>query len=401
MDINSLIHGFGSVGMFSSRAFLPALVTAVTLRYGSAIPYIESLNLLKNATQEPTWFTHGGTITALGLLSILEIAADKMPEARTALAEIDGYSKTALAGLSYLGLLSAVDIQFIKENISQAGVTDTFAVLIVAGAVLTGSKLRVNLLNALREADEDDDLGIQSLISWAEDIWATVGIFALLLFPIFMLLLNGVALTILFLAQKFAQYREEKSKVECGDCRESVYRSALACPHCGAKREKPDKLGILGQSKHEAEDDLEAPPYYLVAKKRCPVCATRFPKRSVHQTCEACGHQLMGEKEFARSYLSRIRKRVPVVCGVSFLLSLIPVIGLVPGVIYYRLRLVAPFRQYVPLGRRLFIKLLIMLLFFVLIGLQWIPGIGGFVVPAMALISYGVFSAQFRSLTGI
>ncbi len=165
MDINSLIHGFGSVGMFSSRAFLPALVTAVTLRYGSAIPYIESLNLLKNATQEPTWFTHGGTITALGLLSILEIAADKMPEARTALAEIDGYSKTALAGLSYLGLLSAVDIQFIKENISQAGVTDTFAVLIVAGAVLTGSKLRVNLLNALREADEDDDLGIQSLIS--------------------------------------------------------------------------------------------------------------------------------------------------------------------------------------------------------------------------------------------
>ncbi len=44
-------------------------------------------------------------------------------------------------------------------------------------------------------------------------------------------------------------------------------------------------------------------------------------------------------------------------------------------------------RSDTPFGKRLLTKILVSILFFLLIGLQWIPGIGGFVVPFMALIS--------------
>ena len=401
MDVNVLVHGLGSIGMFSSRAFLPAFITAISLRYGDVIPYLKDIDLVNHAAQEPIWLTHGATIAILGFLSILEMAADKIPEARIALQEIDGYTKTALAGLTFLGLVSAVDIDFIEKTIAQAGVFDTVFTAVIAGAAYIASRMRKSLLELLRTADEDDDLGIQNFISWVEDIWAAFGILALLLFPILMLIVNGIALGLLFLAQKYATYREEKSKVDCTQCGESVYRSAMACPHCGEKREHPSRVGTLGQSKKEPEKDLETHPYNLVAKKRCPVCATRFKNRTVNQNCDACGHQLLAEKEFARNYLHRIRKRVPGVCGISFLFSLIPIIGLIPGVIYYRLRLVGPFRQYIPLSQSFILKWLIRLLFLLLISLQWIPGLGGFVIPVMALISYSVFSAQFRIQTGI
>ena len=401
MLTNALVHGFGSIGMFSSRAFLPAFITAFSLRYGDVLPYMKNIDLVNHVGQEPVWFTHGATLTILGFLSILEMAADKVPEARLALQEIDGYTKTALAGLSFLGLISAVDIDFIEKTITHAGVFDTVFTVFVAGAAYIASRMRKGLLEVLRTADEDDDFGIQNFISWVEDIWAAFGILALLFFPILMLVVNGVALGILFIAQKYVTYREEKSKVDCNQCGESVYRTAMACPQCGEKREQPSKVGALGQSKKKAEDDLEAHPYFLVAKKRCPVCATRFKKRSVNQTCDACGHQLLADKDFARNYLHRIRTRVPGVCLISFLFSLIPVIGLVPGVIYYRLRLVGPFRQYTPLSQSFILKWLIRLLFSLLISLQWIPGLGGFVIPAMALISYSIFSAQFRIQTGI
>ncbi len=319
MDINSFIHGLGSIGLLSSRGFLPAFITAVSLRYGSEFPFLRNIDLLKSIGDEPTWFTHGGTICFLGVMSLLEIAADKIPEAREALSEIDGYSKTILSVLLYLGVLSSLDIDFIRENIEQAGLFDTAAIFLIAGGTYSAAKMRNNLLEHLRSADEDDDLGLQSIISWSEDLWAALGIFALLLFPVLMIILNGIALTLLFSAQKYAQYREERSKAECEECHESVYRSAMACPKCGSKRGQPARIGALGQSKDEPEEDLEAHPYRLVTKKRCPVCATRFTEREVKQKCDACGHELMADQQFARDYLHRIRTRLPTVLGIGFL----------------------------------------------------------------------------------
>ena len=154
----------------------------------------------------------------------------------------------------------------------------------------------------------------------------------------------------------------------------------------------------MGQSKDDATPDPEAHPYRLVEKKRCPVCATRFAERAVHQTCSACGHELMSEETFTRSYIDRVSSRVPQVVVICALLSLIPVIGLIPGVIYYRVALVAPFRRYMPMGRRFLLKWLLRIFFFVLIAFQWVPLAGGLVVPLMAIVSFTTYRSSFRDL---
>lgn len=403
MDISALIHGFGSIGMFNSRAFLPAFVTATSLRYGSSFPIIGNFDLLQATGAEPTWFTHNGTIAALGLLAVVEASADKIPEAKQILQGMDKYSKTVLAGMTYMGVVNAVDVQFIDETLSyaHAGLFDILPAALVAGGTFLTTSLRNGVHEVIATADEDDDLGLQNLISWAGDLWAGFGILLLLAFPILMILITGGAIGLLWLIKKYALHREEKSKVACGGCGESIYRHAMACPACSAKVNSPAKVGLFGQSKKQPTNDLNAQPYRLAAKKRCPVCATRLTEHTVRQTCQACGHQLMEDNEFAQKYATRISRRLPEVIAITALLSLIPVLGLIPGIIYYRLRVVAPFRQYIPRGRAFALKWLIRLFFFVLIALQWIPGLGGIVVPAMAITSYTAFHNQFKKLAGL
>ena len=104
----------------------------------------------------------------------------------------------------------------------------------------------------------------------------------------------------------------------------------------------------------------------------------------------------MADRAFAEQYIERVTRRLPGVCGVSFGLSLIPVIGLIPGVIYYRMALVAPFRRYLPLGRRFLLKWVIRIIVFLLIATQWIPLIGGAAIPLMAFVNHGFYRSSYR-----
>jgi hypothetical protein len=89
---------------------------------------------------------------------------------------------------------------------------------------------------------------------------------------------------------------------------------------------------------------------------------------------------------------------VPLACVVCFVLGLIPVLGVIPGVIYYRLTIVAPFRRYIPAGRGFVLRWGVRLAVVVLVAFQWVPVAGGLAVPIMALISYGAYRTAYRKL---
>ena len=286
MDVSILIHGIGSAGMFSSRAFLPAFLTACALRYGDNLPSVSDWPILDLIVGEPTWFTHGYTITALGCLSALEIAAEKIPEARAALSEIDRYTKPTLAALALLGIISGTDLRFIEETMAPAGFLDYFWVVLTGGLVYGLSTLRALVLGTLRESDEDDNTGLLGILSWAEDLWALLGVFALLLFPVAMIALNGIAFGVLLLLKQYFHYREEKTKCECARCGESIYASAMECPHCRTAVSSPSKIGFFGQAKSEPTPNIETHPFRLAEKKRCPVCATRFTHSAKSIQCQ-------------------------------------------------------------------------------------------------------------------
>ena len=78
--------------------------------------------------------------------------------------------------------------------------------------------------------------------------------------------------------------------------------------------------------------------------------------------------------------------------------SMIPVIGLIPGVIYYRLTIIGPLRRYIPRTRTILLRWLVRIAIFLLIMLQWIPVAGIFAVPAMALLNYSVYRSAFRGM---
>ncbi len=399
MLVSTFIQGLGSTGFFGSRAFLPAFITAAAMRYGHHVPLLKDSGMIQGLEGAPTWFTSEWCVLILGLLAGLEIAATKVPEARQLLAEVDKYSKSVMALVTYMGVATASDARFIQDNLmpQAAGLLDFFPAFLIAAAVFWIASVRGAVMGFLSDADEDDDAGVQGLFSWAEDVWALAGPLLLILFPLLMIALIAAAIGIIALIRWRLAVREEKTKTPCPSCGTMRYQAAMACPSCGLKNTAPHAIGALGQGKPYPTTDIDRHPLRLASKKRCPVCATRFDRRDPHQTCAACGHVLFNDPDFVKRYLGYIDRRVPLVVLVSLLFSLVPVVGLIPGVIYYRMTIVAPFRQYVPLHRSFLIKWAIRLLFFVLIAFQWVPGLGGFVVPVMAIVSYVSYRTTFRN----
>jgi hypothetical protein len=398
MQIATLIYGTGSVGPFASRAFVPAFITALMLRFAPEYVSWISDDMVRVAADAPGWFISDASLIIFGLLAALEIAATKSQDIRAAYQEIDKYIKPLVAIITYMGVVTTQDTGFFERATQQAGFADSLPALMIGVGVFWLGTLRGGLLGFFIDADEDDDIGAQGLFSWAEDLWAFCGPILLLIFPIVMLLLLGFITGLLVLIQKRAQAKEELSKTPCTNCGEKIYNAAINCPACQTPTASPGDVNFLGRSLDVPTPDLQAHPYKLVEKKRCPVCATRFEKRAVHQQCHACGHHLFKDPDFTHAYLARSDARLPIVLLLSALFSLIPVLGLIPGIIYYRITLIAPIRKYIPRSRAIFLRWGIRIIFFLLIMFQWFPLAGGLVVPIMALVNYTVYRSAFKTM---
>jgi hypothetical protein len=389
------LQGLGSVGIFASRAFLPAFVTALLLRFGPQAPWLGRAGLLSQVRDVPTWFTSDAALVVLGLLAAVELVAERVPEAKVFLDEVEGYLKSGMAALTYLGVLGATDRAAVGRVIQQAGPLDYVPVMAVAAATFFAAQARRALLAPLVEADEDDDLGLQKLLRWVGDLWGTMGPVALIVFPLLTVAVFGLAVVLLVLIERRIQSQGEKGQVPCVSCGQSIHASALACPSCNAPVKEPRDVGILGRPK-DRPADIASLPYQLVAVKRCPRCATRLERRTARQTCRACGHRLMDDPQFAKGYIAFIDRRVPFVATVGFLLGLVPILGIIPAVIYYRLSIVAPYRRYIPPGRGFLLRWGVRLALLVLVAFQWVPVAGGLAVPSMALIDYVAYRGAYR-----
>ena len=120
-----------------------------------------------------------------------------MPEAKGVLDEAHVYLKTAMAVLTYLGVLNASDRAAARQVIDQASVFDYWPALAVGAGVYLVARTRAAVLGPLAEADEDDDLGLQGLLRWAEDLWGGLGPVALVVFPLLTVAAFGAAVLLL------------------------------------------------------------------------------------------------------------------------------------------------------------------------------------------------------------
>jgi RNA polymerase subunit RPABC4/transcription elongation factor Spt4 len=372
-------------------------MTALLLRFGPDIPVVQHLGLLAHLRHgQPTWFTSDISLIVLVVLSAVEILGQKNPEARQVIHEFDIYLKPALAALTSLGVISSGDASFVGHTVHEAGFSQAIFPLI--SALLTYRLAVVRKSVVLAVFDHLDGTGLDKLISWLEEAWTVFGVFLLIIFPLLMLLIIGVATGVLFAIRKRLEIAEDRRRIACPHCQTLMYPCAVACPKCHQANATPSDVGWLGQSKPYPTADPANHAYRLVEKRRCPSCASRFPARRPFDPCQTCSGSSSADAKFAARYADFISRRVPLVLMVCFLMSLVPILGLIVASVYYRMEIVLPFSQYLPLGKRFMLRWGIRLLFLILILFQIIPLLGGLIAPLMAYISYIAYRNSYVSL---
>ncbi|NLS92668.1 MAG: DUF4126 family protein [Planctomycetaceae bacterium] len=409
MHFSSMAHVLGLVGVTPVRAFLPAFLTALVIRIGG-IPYLTDAATADAATA-PSWFTHDYTLIVLGLLSLLEFFATKSPEARQALSTIDEYYKPALAALTSFGVISASDASAVEAL--HAGTTATssipiaamtfgstsasfiFSVLTTGGTYLVCTA-RSELLNLLEDVDADDSMGIQSLLSWGEDAWVAVLVVLLVLVPVLILSFVALSLLGLWLLRTHMDRKGERSKVDCPSCGAKVFPFATVCHSCRTSITSVSSIGFLGQKRMDAVTDRTAHRLKLIALKKCPQCGSRLKQKTFHQTCEICTHALASGDRLPDSYLKMVRGRLTQSLLICSLLSAIPVVGMIPAIVYYRIVLVSPFRAYIKLGSSFVSRWLSRVVGIILLAFfAWVPVLSTFVAPALAYMNYAIYRQAF------
>jgi hypothetical protein len=300
-----------------------------------------------------------------------------------------------MAVLTFLGVLGATDRAVLHVVMNDLAPIPYLAALAVGAGTFLAARTRGTVLGPLVEADSDDALGLQRLIRFVEDVWGSLGMLLLIVLPLLALAAFVVALILLVLARRHVERREEAAKVPCSACGALIHATACACPRCKAPLAEPRAVGILGGTK-AAPADRTVHPLRLAAAGRCPVCASRLGRTLPGQACAECGSPLLADPRFARQYLDFIDRRVPLVCAACLLLGLIPILGVIPAVIVYRLEIVGPLRRYLPRRTNFLLRWGIRLLSLVLIALQWVPILGGLLLPILALVNYGPYRRAFQ-----
>lgn len=400
LGVQTAMQAVGSLGVFPSRAFIPAAATSVILKFGEHIPILSGAGIVETAGDgAPSWFTHPATVGVLCVLAFAELISSHNEDIAEIMAKFDHHLKSGVNLLTSFGVISETDAAFVVTDIAGGGWANGGFAVFCAGAVFLLAKFRNNFFEMLRDMDPDDSLGLHKLLAWMETSWAACGIVMLFLFPILMMVMTAFIFGVLWIIKKALERAEEKRKIECGNCGESVYPAALSCGKCDTEVPSPVAVGFFGQSTKDAVEDVEAHRLRLISKSRCSKCATRLKKRSPTQACVTCETQAFPDRATVDAYMAVADAPKWKVFGICFGLSLIPVLGVIPAILYYRLVLVSPYRRHIGAGRSFLAKWVVRILVFILLSFQWVPFLGALSLPLMAAVNFFVFRKVFEGLT--
>lgn len=265
-----------------------------------------------------------------------------------------------------------------------------WAGLLALGAWLLG-RVRASLVELVNTVDEGNALGLQTVMRWVETSWVAAGVVLMVVLPLATLVLAGLAVAAMFAVRRYFEHRERQMLQPCAHCGQPVLPTAPACSRCRQPQAQVQQVGVFGQPTGVLAADMAAHRLALVGRRRCPACATRLPERAVRQACPACGTITFADTAAVNVYLRALAQRLPKTLLFCFLFGLVPVVGIVPGVIYYRLNLIASLKGYVPPAIGCVARWGIRLGTLVLLGLQWVPLLGSVMLPAMCLLNFVVY----------
>lgn len=402
MNALAVMQLLATAPLFASRAFLAAFLVAVTARFGHAVPFLADSSALIALRDAPLWFTSDIALIGLGILAVAEATSERSVDMRQVLAEVGPYLKLGAALAINLGLADAQSAAMLDHLTTEAP-TVLYAGLDGSHAVATLAALAAFWLAILRkrsiafftDADDGDDLGIVGAMVWVEDAFVFGGVAMLAIFPALALGLMAGTAAALLAFERWTAHREKAALVPCSACEEPLHPGAPRCPACDVPRDA-SAIGAFGRATKESPAGPRH-PQHLLAAGRCSSCATRLGRRSLDAECPRCGRSAFPSQADVEAYVTAVTRQLPVTLAVCAVLSAIPLVGLVPGIIYYRLSLLGGLRRYLPLTTGVGVRWASRLLTVGLLAFQWVPILGAAMLPLLAASNYLLYR---RALLG-
>lgn len=391
---------------------LPGLPSLIALR-PFTVAFGIALYIFNRASEsgESLLIASPPVLIVLFLLAAAEWGLDLNIDTREVQRTYSRYISPAVAMAVTAGYIDAESHFILNDTLAstapmlaQASATGFFDTLVgwVAGFLVAGATwfiavLRAGVLTTLSEFDEDDNIGLQSLISWSENLFVVVGIIVFIIMPLVSLALAGATVLTLLGIQRYLEHREKKSKIACDHCSSMILPSAVACYACGQTNPQPRAVGVFGQATSKLAPDIDEHRLRLTGRKRCYVCATRLKEKGIRQECPDCHTPTFTDTQHLDRYLSALQKRLPKTLAVSTALSAVPLVGMVPGIIYYRLSLITSMSGYIPRSTGCFTRWGVRMINLTLLAFQWVPVFGAAVLPTMCLVNYFVYQSVLRN----
>lgn len=388
---------------FAGRAFLTLFVIGLFGRYGTELPFLTD-GVVTSLQSLPSWFTGDYSLIILGILAALEITADKIPEVREALAFVDEYIKPTLSALITLQFLTPEVGETLSPVLGLSGLgvgtaffpTTIVVALIAGGMTWVVATTRNRILEPISDIDSSGETGLATIISWLTDFGSLFLVVIAIIAPILGFTLLLVTLGIVALIRLTLAKREKSREVDCPKCHAKHSVAAIECPECHTPHNAL-QLGLLGLTvSSDHVEDKQSHQFDLLKWRRCPCCAEKLPKRELRQTCPRCKTETFATAEDAKAYLGKLETLYSKAIVLIALVGLIPVVGLVFGVIYGRIKIISGARIYLGRFANFGSRFAIMLLSFVLLWLQAVPLFGALAVAAMTTVSFSYFRSRFR-----
>ena len=399
------ILSLGIVPFLASRAIIPIFATALVARFGPEWDWLADMAGIQLVSDLPLWMTDNRALLILGLGALVELIAQKSQDLRNTFNLTEPVIKGLLAFFLCFNLVEG-DFNELIRIIMEEGPTSNFVwgnsfaytwSFGIGWAVYWVTTIRAGIYNFLQEMDEDDDLGLQGILSWLEDGIGFVGIIFAVLLPTLALFMAGISVLGLWLFLRYIRYREEKAKVPCKHCNHPNHRCGTQCASCNEALAPVFQVGILGIIRKEIVTDLDEHRLNMISRKRCHSCGERFKENRANQTCSVCGTAPFRHRGDMNRYLERMSGLLPKTLLISAAIGIVPLFGLAPGIIYYRINLISGMRCYIPIAGGCLTRWFVRILNLILICLQIIPIVGMFTLPLMCFTNYVVYKSVFKT----
>lgn len=399
MSVFAALQAFSASGAFASRAFLPLFLVGAIARWPRLVNWIPLVpDRPVVLSEQLAWLASPWCLVALAILALLEAHAERDPDARRLLQEIDAPIKGIVAFLAAFALLDAESVRVLRTLGAGFDVPDaaTLVAALACGALTFGLAWWRSLV--LREArDVADDLGLTKPVAWLEEAWSATGILFALLAPLLAIVLALAGFALLRLVQHGIERADDARRLPCGACRHPCLPDAAACASCGAAlAPRGNGTGLPWPDRIVAPASREAE---LLGRGRCPSCAERRDSASLlAMTPHACGWpRAAGDAAWPGDLLASVRARIAPLALMSAALGLLPIAGSAAALVLCRARIAAPLRRHLGTGRRLRTQWIVRLASVPLLLGSGIPLVSAACAAGLVALSGACWSRAFEA----